>query len=164
MKTNPPSMLTMTKKTLWSWKKEIAFSSSTLTDISNRNPILPKKLTAPTTTMSLNMTLKEPNPRNGLTLYQVSTTTMKISSPEKISTNSQNDDLGIMLLTSHQVLNQSIARLIPCRRKNKHISRSLLMKIFAPDKSSHHPHPWHHHSFLSKRKMESYAPLKIIES
>src|SRR5882762_10802311 len=164
MKTNPPSMLTMTKKTLWSWKKEIVSSSSTLTDISNRNPIFPKKLTAPTMTMSLNMTLKEPNPRNGLTLYQVSTTTMKTSLPEKISTNSQNDDLGIMLSIAPQVLNQSIARPILCRRKNRNISRSLSMKIFAPDELSHHPHLWHHHSFLSKRKTESYAPLKIIES
>jgi len=52
----------------------------------------------------------------------------------------------------------------PCRRKNKNISRSLSMKIFTPDELSHHPHLWHHHSFLSKRKMEIYAPLKIIES
>src|SRR5882762_11642606 len=110
------------------------------------------------------MTPKEPNPRNGLRLYQISTMTMKTSLPGKTSTNSQNDDLGITLSTSPQVLNQSIARPIPCRRKNKNILRNLLTKIFAPDKLSHHPHPWHHHSFLSKRKMESYAPLKIIES
>src|SRR5882762_1016201 len=110
------------------------------------------------------MTLKEPNPRNGLTLYQVSITTMKTSLPGKISTNSQNDNLGITLLTSPQVLNQLIARLIPCCHKNKNISRSLSMKIFTPDELSHHPHPWHHHSFLSKKKMESYALLKIIKS
>src|SRR5882762_246674 len=109
------------------------------------------------------MTLKEPNPRNGLTLYQVSTTTMKTSLPGKISTNSQNDNLGIMLSTLPRVLNQSIAKPILCRRKNQNISRSLSTKIFAPDELSHHPHPWHHHSFLSKRKTESYAPLKIIK-
>src|SRR5882762_7073986 len=110
------------------------------------------------------MTLKEPNPRNGLTSYQVSTMTMKTSLPGNISTNSQNDNLGITLLTLPQVLNQLIAKPIPCCHKNKNISKSLSTKIFAPDELSHHPHPWHHHSFLSKRKMESYAPLKIIES
>src|SRR5882762_1228101 len=110
------------------------------------------------------MTLKEPNPRNGLTLYQVSITTMKTSLPGKILTNSQNDDLGITLSTSPQVLNQSTAKPNPYRRKNRFISRSLSTKIFAPDELFHHPHPWHHHSFLSKRKMESYAPLRIIEN
>jgi hypothetical protein len=89
---------------------------------------------------------------------------MKTSLPRKISTNSQNDDLGITLLTLLQVLNLSIAKLIPYHHKNKNISRSLSTRIFAPDELSHHPHLWHHHSFVSKKKTENYTLLKTIEN
>src|SRR5882762_9652722 len=101
------------------------------------------------------MTHKEPNPRHGLTLYQISTITMNTSLPRKISTNSQNDDLGITLSTSLQVSNQSIARPIPYPRKNKNILRNLSTRIFAPDELSHHLHPWHHHSFCQKERWKA---------
>src|ERR1700730_9508257 len=114
--------------------------------------------------MFSNTTRPEPNRKSGLTLYPVSTTTTKTFSRRRISTNYLNNDPGITPSNSHPVLNQSIARLTPYRRKNRRDSKSLLMKTFAPDEYAHHHHPWHHRSFLSERKKECYNQLKIIES
>src|ERR1700676_5248147 len=116
---------------------ETNYSLSTLMDIS--------RITEPIT-----ITYSSPTPQNlkrktGPTLYRSNITIMKTFSPKKISTNSQNDDHGIMPSTSPQVLNLSIARPTICRPKNRKSSRSLLMKIFVlVEYALHHP-LWLHH-------------------
>jgi hypothetical protein len=75
-----------------------------------------------------------------------------------------NEDLGIMQSNSPLVTKPPIAKLTHYRNKNKKIFRNLLTKTFVLDVSALLNPLWHHLSFLSKRKMESFTPHKIIES
>src|SRR5882762_8129830 len=135
---------------------EIDYSLSTSTDIS--------RITEPITITYSSMTPQNLKRKTGPTSYQSNITIMKIFSPRRISTNSQNDDHGIMPLTSPLVLNLSIARPTICRLKSKKSSKSLLTKIFTlVEFALHHP-LWLHHFSLSRRKTDRYALLKITEN
>src|SRR6202790_3636675 len=135
---------------------EINYSLSTSTDTS--------RITEPITITYSSTTPQNLKRKTGPASYRSNITIMKTFSPRKISTNSQNDDHGIMPSTSPPVLNQSIARPMICRHKNKKNSRSLLTKIFIPaEYALHHP-LWLHHFSLSRRKTDRYPLLKITES
>src|SRR5882762_10173599 len=101
---------------------EINYSLSTSMDTS--------RITEPITITYLGTTPQNPKQKTGPTSYRSNIMIMKTFSPKKISTNSQNDDHGIMLLTSPLVLNLSIAKPTICRLKSKKSSKSLLTKIF----------------------------------
>src|SRR5882762_7247198 len=135
---------------------EINCSPSTSTDIS--------RITEPITITYSSTTPQNLKRKTGPTLYRSNITIMKTFSPKKISTNSQNDDHGIMPSTSPLVLNLSIAKPTICRHKSKKSSRSLLTKIFAPVKYALHYPLWLHHFSLSKIKTDRYALLKITKS
>src|ERR1700676_2115555 len=135
---------------------ETNYSPSTSTDIS--------RITAPIMITYSSTTPQNLKRKTGPASYQSNITIMKTYSPKKISTNSQNDDHGIMPSTSPQVLNLSIARLTTCRHRSRKSSRSLLTKIFAQVEYALHYPLWLHHFSLSRRKMDRYAPLKITES
>src|SRR6267378_5801883 len=135
---------------------EINCSLSTSTDTS--------RITEPITITYSSTTPQNPKRKTGPTSYRSNITIMKTFSARKISTNSQNDDHGIMPSTSPQVSNLSIAKPTICRHKSKKSSRSLLTKIFAPvEFALHHP-LWLHHFSLSRKKTDRYALLKITES
>src|SRR5882762_2622573 len=135
---------------------EINYSPSTSTDIS--------RITEPITITYSSTTPQNPKRKAGQTSYRSSITIMKTFSPEKILTNSQNNDHGTMPSTSLQVLNLSTAKPITCRHKSKKSSRSLLTRIFAlVEYALHHP-LWLHHFSLSRRKTDRYALLKITEN
>src|ERR1700692_1958686 len=102
---------------------EINYSPSTSTDT--------LRITEPITITYSSTTPQNLKRKTGPTSYRSNITIMKTFSPRKISTNSQNDDHGIMPSTLPQVLNQSIARPPTCRHKNKKSSRNLLTRIFA---------------------------------
>src|ERR1700676_2448260 len=155
-KNQSPTLSTTTTKNIYLWKMEIIYSPLTSTDTS--------RITAPITITYSSTTPQNQNRKTGPTSYRSNITIMKIFSPRKISTNSQNDDHGIMPSTSPQVLNQLIARPIICRHKSRKSSRSSLTKIFAQvEYALHHP-LWLHHFSLSRRKTDRYAQLKITES
>src|ERR1700692_4203844 len=135
---------------------EINYSPSTPPDTS--------RITAPITITYSSTTPQNLKRKTGPASYRSNITIMKTFSPKKISTNSQNDDHGIMPSTSPQVLNLSIARPTICHRKSRKGSRSLLTKIFVPvEYALHHP-LWLHDFSLSRRKTDRCALLKITES
>src|ERR1700729_1773067 len=117
LRKNPRTGILLTKKTVHPSKKAIESLSSTWTPTSNSTEqimIMSKSMTPP---------MEKPNP--GTVSFHHSITITKTFSPRKISTNSLNDDLGIMQSSSHQDRNLPIVKPIPCRRKNKNHFRSL---------------------------------------
>src|SRR6202790_4932351 len=151
-------------KTLFPLKKEIVSIPSIPMDISTHSPQNHSISIVQITIMSDNMTPNMANQKIGKTSFLRNTIPTKISLPRKISTSFLNEDLGTTLSNLPLGSNPPIARLILYRNKNKRIFRNLSMKIFVLDVFTHQNPLWPHLSSLSRRKMENFAPHKIIES
>src|ERR1700683_3068912 len=117
LRKNPKTGILLTKKTTHPSKKTMESLSSMWIPTSNS--------TEQIMIMSKSMTLPMEKPDHGTVSFHHNITITKMFSPRKISTNSLNNDLGIMQSNSHQDRNLLIVKPIPCRRKNKNHFRSL---------------------------------------
>src|ERR1700736_2031942 len=119
------------KKATSLMKKGINCSSSTQSHISTRNMRRSITSTAPTTTTSRNMIQCTELPKNGPRSCHHNITTTKMCLPKRRSTNFLRSDHGTTQSNLPLGLTPPIARITPCRHKNRNLFRNLSMKIFA---------------------------------
>src|SRR6266487_2326375 len=102
------------------------------------------------------------SPRLSLNLFHSTFTTLRMSLPRNPLTLFQDADVGIMASNSFQDQNPLLVKFTHCPQMNKRSLTSSLKNIWPRDGFALQNHLWLPPSFLSKRRMEVYAPSRTI--